>query len=87
MTRLRALDAEEAAKTKKEEARNTLESYLYRLRDLLDDETRETPFKKCSQNAERKAISTKLEETMSWLHDEGDFADTATLLDKRNTLE
>ncbi|KAJ3932120.1 MAG: Hsp70 protein-domain-containing protein [Lentinula lateritia] len=86
-SRLRALDLEEAAKVRKEEARNTLESYLYRLRDLLDVENKETPFKKCSQPSERQAIAEKLEETFSWLHDEGDDADTTVLLDKRIVLE
>ncbi|KAJ3847020.1 Hsp70 protein-domain-containing protein [Lentinula lateritia] len=86
-SRLRALDLEEAAKVRKEEARNSLESYLYRLRDLLDVENKETPFKKCSQPSERQAIAEKLEETFSWLHHEGDDADTTVLLDKRIVLE
>ncbi|GLB44149.1 putative heat shock protein 70 family protein [Lyophyllum shimeji] len=85
--RLRAIDAEEAAKNRKEEARNTLESYLYRLRDLLDDEDRDTPFKKCSKESERQAITEKLEESFSWLHERGDIAETSQFLDKRITLE
>ncbi|KAJ4481128.1 Hsp70 protein-domain-containing protein [Lentinula aciculospora] len=86
-SRLRALDLEEAAKVRKEEARNALESYLYRLRDLLDDENKDTPFKKCSRPSERQAIAEKMEETFSWLHDRGDDADTSVLLDKRIALE
>jgi len=85
--RLRALDLEEAAKVRKEEARNTLESYLYRLRDLLDEENRDTPFKQCSQPAERQAILETMEETFMWLHDNGDYAETSQLLDKRIALE
>ncbi|KIK64926.1 hypothetical protein GYMLUDRAFT_39330 [Collybiopsis luxurians FD-317 M1] len=86
-SRLRALDLEEAAKVRKEEARNTLESYLYRLRDLLDEENKDTPFKKCSQPSERQALTEKMEETFTWLHDKGDYADTSVLLDKRIALE
>ena len=87
VNRLRALDLEEAGKQRKEEARNTFESYLYRLRDLLDEENKGTPFKKCSQETERKSIAEKLEESFTWLHDKGDSADTAQFLDKRNALE
>lgn len=86
-SRLRALDADETAKNKKEEARNTLEGYLYKLRDLLDESNKETPFKKCSQDSERKAIAQRVEETMNWLQDKGDIAETSQFLDKRIALE
>ncbi|KAG6857031.1 hypothetical protein H0H87_010704 [Tephrocybe sp. NHM501043] len=86
-SRLRAIDQEEAAKTRKDEARNTLESYLYRLRDLLDEENKDTPFKKCSKESERQAITNKLEDSFNWLHDRGDVAETSQFLDKRITLE
>jgi len=85
--RLRAVDQEEAAKVRREEARNTFESYLYRLRDLLDDETVETPFKKCSTPSEREAIAQKLDDSFQWLWDRGDLAETSQLLDKRIALE
>ncbi|KAG6911087.1 hypothetical protein DXG01_004602 [Tephrocybe rancida] len=85
--RLRTIDQEETAKTRKDEARNTLESYLYRLRDLLDEENRDTPFKKCSKETERKVITEKLEESFTWLHDRGDVAETSQFLDKRISLE
>jgi hypoxia up-regulated 1 len=81
------VEYQEAAKQRKEEARNSLEAYLYRVRDLLDEENRDTPFRKCSQESERKAIAEKLSELISWLHDKGDIADTSQFLDKRNTLE
>lgn len=85
--RLRALDLEESAKNRKEEARNTLESYLYRLRDLLDEDNRDTPFKQCSQPAERSAIGEKVQNTIAWLHDSGDVAETSQFLDKRAAIE
>lgn len=85
--RLRAIDVEEAVKTRREEARNTFESYLYRLRDILDDDNKDTPFKKCSQEIERKAIAEKLQDSFAWLHDRGDLAETSQFLDKRIALE
>jgi hypoxia up-regulated 1 len=74
-------------KTRREEARNTFESYLYRLRDLLDDESGETPFKKCSKGSEREAIATELDESFQWLFERGELADTSQFLDKRIALE
>jgi len=81
------LEQQESTKQRREEARNSLEGYLYRVRDLLDDDNSQTPFKKCSQESERKTIAQKLEESIAWLHEKGDYADTAQFLDKRNALE
>ncbi|KAJ7153570.1 Hsp70 protein-domain-containing protein [Mycena crocata] len=86
-SRLRAIDLDEAAVARKEEARNSFEGYLYRMRDLLDEENRDTPFKHCSQESERQAIAVKLDESFAWLHDKGDVAETSQFLDKRNALE
>jgi len=85
--RLRAIDVEEAAKNRREEARNSFESYLYRLRDLLSDDNKETPFIKCSQDGERREISEKLDESFQWLFDRGDLAETSQFLNKRIALE
>ena len=85
--RLRLVDYEEAAKQRKEEARNNLEGYLYRVRDLLDESHVDTPFKKCSQESERKTIAEKVSETIAWLHDKGDLAETSQFWDKRNAVE
>ncbi|KAG1787250.1 heat shock protein 70 family, partial [Suillus plorans] len=84
--RLRALDNMEMSRQLREEAHNTLEGYLYKLRDLLDDDP-ETPFMKCSQSSERQMLSNELSETIAWLHDEGDTADTVQLWEKRSVLE
>jgi hypoxia up-regulated 1 len=86
-TRLRELDREELSKRRREESRNNLEGYLYRVRDLLDDTNNDTPFKKCSQEDERKAISERVQETIVWLHDKGDLAETSQFYDKRNAIE
>ncbi|KAI6118149.1 heat shock protein 70 family [Pisolithus sp. B1] len=84
--RLRALDNMQVSKQFREEAFNTLEGYLYKLRDLLDDGP-ETPFMKCSKPSEREAISRKVADTSAWLHSDGESADTSTLLGKRRALE
>jgi len=86
LNRLREIDNIENSKRRKEEARNNLESYLYKLRDLLGDES-QTPFRKCSQPGERSAIQKKLEGTLAWMHDEADDADTSQLLEKLSGLE
>ena len=86
LARLSTVDNEEAAKRRREEARNSLEGYLYRIRDLLDDYS-ETPFMKCSQESERKAIADRLQQTFAWLNEEGDHAETWQYLDKRSSLE
>lgn len=84
--RLRALDNMEMSRQLREEAHNTLEGYLYKLRDLLNDGP-ETPFTKCSQSSERQTLSNTLSETIAWLHEEGDTADTLQLWEKRSALE
>ncbi len=71
---------------RREEARNSLEGYLYRVRDLLEEEG-ETPFRKCSKEAERDTMKEKLEETLSWLHEHGDDADTRDYISRRTALE
>jgi hypoxia up-regulated 1 len=81
------IDRDEATKRRREEARNSLEGYLYRVRDLLSDPNAGTPFMKCSQEEERKVLAEKVEETISWLHDKGDLAETSQLYDKRNAVE
>lgn len=83
---LLAIDGQEASKRQNEDARNDLEGYLYRVRDLLSDERPGTPFVKCSKDSERKAISEKVDETLAWLNDEGEHADTSALTDKHMAL-
>ncbi|KAF8547314.1 actin-like ATPase domain-containing protein [Imleria badia] len=84
--RLRAIDSKETSKLLREEAHNTLEAYLYKLRDLVEDKS-DSPFMKCSKAFERQAISQKLADTIAWLHEEGETADTTALREKRGALE
>ena len=85
--RLIAVDAAEAAKRRREEARNGLEAYLYRLRDLLEDGDESSPFEICSTEDERKAIGKKVHETLHWMSDEADHARLVDMLDKKDALE
>ncbi|GJE92876.1 HSP70-domain-containing protein [Phanerochaete sordida] len=84
--RLRAIDLAEGAKRRHEEARNTLEGYLYRVRDLLEEKG-ETPFRKCSKEQERSALGEKLDETFAWLAEHGEDASTSELIERRSALE
>lgn len=71
---------------RREDARNSLEAYLYRLRDLLEQDD-SAPFIKCSQEKERQELSEKLQDTMSWIHEEADQADTVAFRNRRDALE
>ena len=84
--RLKEMEEKEAAIAQREEQRNGLEAYIYRMRDLLtgsDDQ----PFVKCSQEGERRAIARKLAEVEEWFHREAEYADTKDLMDRRVALE
>ena len=93
-----AIDNFEAAQRRREEARNSLEGYLYRLRYLLEeadesansgdgDAQASTPFGKCSKPEERKQIGEKVEETLTWLNLDGDDAQLVDFWDKKDEIE
>lgn len=69
--RLNELEARDQAKFATEKARNSLESYIFEFKNMLDEES----FQKISTKEER----TKLQETFSaasdWLDEEGFDAD------------
>ena len=56
------------------------------MRDRLEEDL-QTPFMRCSKDGERRVIADKVQETLTWMHDEGDNADTISFLDKRNVVE
>ena len=72
--RLLAIDRLEAGKRAREEARNSLEGYLYRVRDLLEDDSTGSSSVGYSQEKERKAMEKKLEESFNWLSEYDDVA-------------
>ncbi|KAG0235393.1 hypothetical protein BGW42_005372 [Actinomortierella wolfii] len=68
LARIRRLDALDAAKRAREEARNNLESFLYRARELLHrDEIIEV-----TNEEQREQLSSKLSEASEWFEDNED---------------
>ncbi|KAI0270836.1 HSP70-domain-containing protein [Russula aff. rugulosa BPL654] len=84
--RLIMMEAEEAAIATREEQRNILEGYLYKLRDLLESDSQH-PFVRHSQDPERRAISRQLKDVSSWFHTHADDAQTKDFVEKRSSLE
>ena len=80
------MEAEEAAIAAREEQRNILEGYLYKLRDLLDSDGQH-PFVTHSQDVERRAISRQLKDASNWFHSHSDDAQTKDFVEKRTSLE
>lgn len=58
-----ALDQLDRDRAAREEALNSLEAYIYRSRDFLEDEL----FEKVSSDGERKSFKEKLEAASEWL--------------------
>jgi hypoxia up-regulated 1 len=83
---LAAIDSAELGKRKREEARNLLEGYLYRLRDLLDGQD-DSPFIEFSKPEEREKLSESLSKTLHWMNEESDDADTNDFWTRRQKLE
>lgn len=87
MSRLTSTAQHESAKTSREEARNLLEGYLYRLQAMLDPEGDNPALREYSTASEQKKISKLLKETFEWLSDHAEKADEKTLRDKRAALQ
>lgn len=80
------MEAAEAAIAAREEQRNILEGYLYKLRDLLESDSQH-PFVTHSQEPERRAISRQLKDVSSWFHTNADDAQTRDFVERRSSLE
>ncbi|KAM0747743.1 actin-like ATPase domain-containing protein [Meredithblackwellia eburnea MCA 4105] len=81
--RIREIKAAETRKLAREEARNALEAYIYKVRDLGTQET----FIASSIDSERKTIADKTEAANEWLWEEADAASTKDLKAKKSDLE
>lgn len=81
--RLREVKAAETRKLAREEARNVLEAFIYRARDLIEQPS----FIESSLESERKTIKEKTETANEWLWDEADSAPTKDLKAKKADLE
>ena len=83
MYSLKDIDQAEVRKLARAEARNGLEAYLYRLRDMLEA----SDFVGASRESERVAIRKKLDEANEWLWDAGETAPTKDLKSAKSELE
>jgi len=80
------MEAEEAAIAAREEQRNILEGYLYKLRDLLESDSQHA-FVTHSQEVERRAISRQLKDVSNWFNSHAEGAQTKDFVEKRSSLE
>ncbi|BGP43196.1 lumenal Hsp70 protein [Rhodotorula kratochvilovae] len=86
----RLRDAKSALQRKlaREEARNVLEAYVYKVRDLLDGGSAHgAAFLAASVDAEREKVRELQSATAEWLWDEGESAETKVLKEKKRDLE
>ena len=70
--RLAVLDAHDRELAALSSAKNSLETFIYDIRDKLEHDVR---YKKASTSDEQKKINAKLNEIDAWLDDEGINAD------------
>ncbi|ODO10822.1 hypothetical protein I350_01420 [Cryptococcus amylolentus CBS 6273] len=84
--RLNSIAAFESAKASREEALNSLESYIYALQNHLSD-YEPTALKDFSTPAEQTAIKDLVAKTFEWLNDVGDQATERELRTKYTALE
>ncbi|KAL0254068.1 hypothetical protein I308_101447 [Cryptococcus tetragattii IND107] len=85
--RLISISAFEAAKASREEARNSLESYLYALQNSLNNDDGPTALTDFSTPAEQQALKKLLDETFEWLGENDEVAEEAKLRRKLAELE
>lgn len=82
-TRLTNFDLSDKARVRRAEALNTLESFTYRARDYLSDDS----FITYATSAAREDLSAKLEAASDWLYGEGSDAKTAEFKAKLKELK
>lgn len=66
----------------RETARNELEAYIYKVRDLLENES----FLKVSTSDEQKLLQAASTSANEWMNQDGDSADLAELVGKKHTM-
>ncbi|CAO3649389.1 unnamed protein product [Cunninghamella echinulata] len=81
--RMQELDTKDNLRREREDAKNNLESYVYRTLDFLYDDVVET----VSSEEQREELREKLSETSDWIYDEGEHADTKAYINQLNTLK
>ncbi|KAF7593273.1 lumenal Hsp70 protein [Aspergillus hancockii] len=81
--RLAAFDASDRDRALREEALNELESFIYRSRDLVDDEE----FAKVIKPEQLTILQEKVATASEWLSDDGDDAKTSEFQEKLKSLK
>ncbi|ORX61761.1 HSP70-domain-containing protein [Hesseltinella vesiculosa] len=82
MQRIKRLDMLDAKKRLREEARNNLESFVYRTMDFLYDDT----VALVASEEQLDHLREQLSEASDWLYDEGEHADTSAYVERHNAL-
>lgn len=83
LCRIRTLDTLDKHRQLREEAKNNLESFVYRTLDFLYDDTVAI----VSTEQQQEQLREQLSETSDWLYDEGEHADTKAYLDRMAALK
>ncbi|CAO3677928.1 unnamed protein product [Umbelopsis vinacea] len=81
--RMASLDEKDAKRRAREEARNHLEAFVYRIQDFLYDEVVEL----VSTEKERETLREQLSAASDWLYEEGEYADTADYIERLRKLQ
>ncbi|GAB5586845.1 lumenal Hsp70 protein [Umbelopsis nana] len=81
--RIATLDEKDAKRRAREEARNHLEAFVYRIQDFLYDEIVEL----VSTEDERETLREQLSATSDWLYEEGEYADTPAYVERLRKLQ
>ncbi|OBZ86090.1 Hypoxia up-regulated protein 1 [Choanephora cucurbitarum] len=81
--RIAELDALDVRKKLREESRNMLEAFVYRVQDFLYDDVVSV----IATEETIEAFREKLSETSDWLYDEGEHADTPVYISKLKELQ
>lgn len=83
LIRMASLDEKDAKRRAREEARNHLEAFVYRIQDFLYDEVVEL----VSTEKERETLREQLSAASDWLYEEGEYADTADYIERLRKLQ
>ena len=86
LCRLTSIASYEKAKNAREEARNLLEGYLYRLSGFLSPEAENRALWDYGTEKERNIMQKLVTETFDWLSEHAEKAEEKILLEKRKAL-
>ncbi|WVQ78425.1 hypothetical protein IAT38_000511 [Cryptococcus sp. DSM 104549] len=85
--RINSVAAYETAKARLEEARNSLEGYIYRLNNFLSPDSDNRSLQEYSTLKEQKALKKLTDESLEWLNEFGETAEEEVLREKLKALE